>query len=88
MHGEAKWICSLPRLCFAAMAEEAENLTLPLLRRIDARMDRLENDMRDVKVRLTSVEMGLATVNSRLDRMEDRLQRIERRLDLVDVPAE
>ena len=70
------------------MAQEPENLTPLLLRRIDARTDRLDNDLRGIKVRLTSLEMGVATVNSRLDRLEDRLERIERRLDLVDAPAE
>jgi archaellum component FlaC len=43
----------------------------------------LKEDVRDVKIRMTSVEEGLAGVNRRLDRIEDRVKHIETRLDLV-----
>jgi hypothetical protein len=82
------------------MAEEPENLTLVFLRRLDAKMDAMHADIRDIKDRLTAVELGLASVrrevavlgeavattNARVDRVERRLERIERRLDLVDAP--
>ena len=68
------------------MADEPENLTLRYLRSIDQKVDRLGDDVRDVKVRMTGVEEGLAGVNRRLDRVEDRLDRIETRLELVDHP--
>lgn len=66
------------------MAEEPDNLVLSYLRRIDEKMDRLVDDMHDIKVRLTAVEEGLVGVQRRVDRMESRLDRVERRLDLVE----
>ena len=66
------------------MAEEPDNVVLVLLRRMDAKMDRVIDDLHDVKVRLTAVEQGLNVVQRRIDRLEDRVERIERRLDLVD----
>jgi predicted nuclease with TOPRIM domain len=68
------------------MTDEPDNLVLQYLRRLDAKVDRVIDDMRDVKVRLTGVEEGLAGVNRRIDRVESRLDRIERRLDLVELP--
>jgi archaellum component FlaC len=76
------------------MADEPENLILVMLRRFDERftrletkMDRIIDDLHDVKVRLTAVETGLSVVQRRIDRLEDRVERIEKRLDLVG-PAE
>jgi hypothetical protein len=68
------------------MAEEPDNLVLQLLRRMDVKLDRVVEDMRDLKVRVTGVEEGLAGVNRRLDRVDARLDRIERRLELIDTP--
>ena len=68
------------------MSDGPDNLVLQYLRRIDAKVDRLGEDMHDVKVRLTSVEEGLTGVQRRIDRLEARVDRIERRLDLVDQP--
>ena len=65
------------------MADEPDNLMLVMLRRIDTKMDRLIDDVHDLKVRMTSVEEGLSGVQRRIDRVEDRLERVERRLDLV-----
>lgn len=65
---------------------EPDNVLLVYLRRIDEKVDRLIDDVRDLKVRVTNVEEGLAAVNRRLDRVETRLDRIERRLDLVEQP--
>jgi len=66
------------------MTDEPDNLILALLRRMDAKLDRVIDDVHDLKVRMTGVEEGLAGVNRRLDRLEVRLDRVERRLDLVD----
>ena len=66
------------------MAEEPDSVVLVLLRRLDAKMDRVIDDLHDVKVRLTAGEEGLNVVQRRIDRREDRVERIERRLDLVD----
>jgi archaellum component FlaC len=68
------------------VADEPDNLVLVMLRKMDAKLDRLSEDMRDVKVRMTHVEEGLAGVNRRLDRIEVRVDRIEARLELVDSP--
>ena len=67
------------------MSDEPDNLTLTLLRRIDQNVSRLQDDMRDVKIRVTAIEEGQAGIHRRLDRMENRVERIERRLDLVEV---
>jgi archaellum component FlaC len=68
------------------MATEPENIVLQYLRRFDEKLDRVIDEMLDVKVRLTAVEEGIAGVNRRLDRLEVRVERIERRLDLVEQP--
>jgi len=68
------------------VADEPDDLVLVMLRKMDAKLDRLSEDMRDVKVRMTHVEEGLAGVNRRLDRIEVRVDRIEARLELVDSP--
>ncbi|MFZ1110507.1 MAG: hypothetical protein WAN43_19450 [Rhodomicrobium sp.] len=76
------------------MADEPENRTLILLRemraemkerfdRLDAKLDRLTDDMRDIKVRMTNAEEAIAGVNRRLDRLDAGMERVEKRLDLV-----
>ena len=83
------------------MADEPENLILVYLRRIDAKLDRVIDDVQDLKHRVTSLELSTARLSSdigglradyaglqvRVDRIETRLERIERRLDLQDVHA-
>ncbi|WP_375399090.1 hypothetical protein [uncultured Sphingomonas sp.] len=74
------------------MAEDnIENLTLLFMRRLDQRLDRLENDIGDIKLRVTATEehlasimMSVAGLNSRMDKVDARLARVERRLDLTD----
>jgi len=66
------------------MADEPDNLVLQMLRRMDAKFDRMSDDLQDIKVRMTHVEEGMAGVNRRLDRLEVRVDRIERRLELSD----
>lgn len=79
------------------MSDGPDNLKLVYLRRIDAKVDALRDDMTEVKQRLTTLEMQVgnlvateqghyAQVMLRLDRHEKRLDRIERRLDLVETP--
>ena len=69
------------------MTPEPENLVLEMLRRLDGKVDRLAEDVADLKTRMTAVEEGLAGVNRRLDRVEARVERIERRLDLAGAPT-
>lgn len=73
------------------MADEIENHTLKLLQlmreqmnRMDAKLDRVLDDMHDLKMRVTNMEENAAGVHRRLDRIEYRLDRIEKRLDLVE----
>lgn len=65
---------------------EPDNLVLVYLRRIDEKVDRVIDDVRDLKLRVTNLEEGQAGIHRRLDRVELRLERIERRLDLVETP--
>lgn len=69
------------------MSDSPDNLVLTLLRRLDAKLDRLIDDVQDLKHRMTSVERQLgdlrsdmAGMSARIDRLETR---IERRLDIV-----
>jgi len=72
------------------MADEADNLVLLYLRRLDEKVDRVLEDVRDLKLRMTSLERQVAdlrvdmvAMSGRIDRIELRLDRIERRLDLI-----
>jgi tetrahydromethanopterin S-methyltransferase subunit G len=84
-------------LCYDALVStEPDSLILTYLRRLDAKVDRLADDMQDVKRRLTSLEGQVAAIHghiaglhgdfagqsARLDRIEARLDQIERRLDM------
>ena len=62
------------------MAEEPDSIVLVMLRRMDVKLDRVIDDLHDVKVRLSAVEENLAGAQRR----SDRVQRVERRLGLVD----
>jgi archaellum component FlaC len=66
------------------VADEPDNLTLVIVRRLDAKFDRFSDDLHNVKIRLSYVEENLAGVNRRLDRFDARLDQIEKRLDLVE----
>jgi predicted nucleic acid-binding Zn-ribbon protein len=73
------------------MNDDTQNLVLEQLRRIRASQERTEQDIHDLKVRMSSVENQLgqhqvqfAALNQRMDRIDERLTRIERRLDLVE----
>ncbi len=78
------------------MVDQPENRTLILLSEVraemkerfdrrDKKLDRMTDDMRDIKVRMTNAEEALAGVNRRVDRLDARLERVEKRLDLVQV---
>ena len=74
------------------MADNIENLILEQFRRLDQRLENIENDMGDIKLRVNAVEDHMATlvmsvsgINHRLDRIESRVTRIEKCLDLTDV---
>jgi hypothetical protein len=68
------------------MMPEPGKLVLVDPRRSDEKVDRMIDDVHDIKFRVTNFEEGQAGIQRRLDRVEARLDRIERRLDLVELP--
>lgn len=63
---------------------EPHNLILDHLRYIRGSVDRIENDIRDLKFRVGQVEETLAHHSNRFDRVDGQLHTIEKRLGLVD----
>ena len=73
------------------MTEDATNLVLEHLKRIQGRLTVIEIDIGDLKMRASAMEQYqgqvltlLGALNQRMDRFDERLSRIERRLDPVD----
>jgi tetrahydromethanopterin S-methyltransferase subunit G len=73
------------------VTEETTNRVLEHLRHIRSRVDNQADDMRQVILRLGSIERHLAGLNvsdvqqnSEIDRIKARLDRVERRLELSD----
>lgn len=60
---------------------DPDTIILEHLRAIRGTLDRIAEDMREVKVRLGFLETQYASLSNRLDRMDERVGRIERRLD-------
>jgi archaellum component FlaC len=72
------------------MSDQPSELILVMLRRLDQKVDRLIDDVQDLKQRMTSVErqlgevrVDMAGLSGRMDRIEMRLDRMERRLDIA-----
>ena len=61
-----------------------DNVVLEHLRAIRGTVERLSEDMQEVKTRLGILENQYASISSGLDRLDARVLRIEKRLDLVD----
>ena len=68
------------------MADEPDSIVLRYLRQMDAKLDRVIDDVGEVKTRVGILEQQYASLSSRIDRIEHRLDRIEKRLTLVDNP--
>ena len=80
------------------MTENAESAIIGHLRHIRGRVDRIAEDMSDIKHRMSSLESAMVFVKGEvsagdetdarqqlsLDRLLDRIERIERRLELAD----
>jgi uncharacterized coiled-coil protein SlyX len=80
------------------MTEAVENLILEHLKRFQASQDRIERELKDVKSRLATLEVGqgsllqhlghlassIAQQQVSMDRTGDRIERIEKRLELID----
>jgi hypothetical protein len=69
------------------MSDGPDSLVLRFMRQVDAKLDRVIDDLGDIKVRVTNVEENLAALNRRVDRMDLRMERIERRLNPVETGA-
>lgn len=80
------------------MKNQPDNIILDHLRAIRASQGRVENELSEIKMRLSSLERGQAKGHaeyaelygeharqqSAIDRLSDRLGRIENRLELTD----
>ena len=78
------------------MSENSQNLVLEYLRHIRGRVDLIADDMKEVKLRLSSLDNSLSLVRreiivgdetgarqqASIDRIMERLERIENRLGL------
>ena len=76
------------------MTDQPETVTLVYLRRLDANMTALREDMADLKQRFTTLEVQVghlaateashyAQTALRLDRIEHRLERLGRHTDII-----
>lgn len=68
------------------MADDPDNIVLVYLRRFDEKLDRVSDDVRELKGRMTALEESVVGIQRRMDRLDVRLDRVEKRLDLVDLP--
>ena len=74
-----------------AMANDSSNLVLEHLRALRSDVGEMRDDVREVKRRLTSLEVSVSNLHgdfagqsARIDRVDLRLERIEHRLSLRD----
>ncbi len=67
------------------MSDGPDSLVLRQLRAMDAKLDRIGDDVREMNGRLSALEQQYANVQRRMDRVDDRLDRIENRLNLTEV---
>ncbi|MBI5120745.1 MAG: hypothetical protein HZA67_07050 [Rhodospirillales bacterium] len=77
---------------------DPENLTLVYLRRIDEKIDRVDDKLSDLTVRVNEVHSSVialrrdqvgdaevvAHIQSRMDKMQGEIDRLNRRLDIKD----
>jgi hypothetical protein len=84
-------LCELPGGGSIKMAEEPQNFILEYLRRIDRKIDELQEGFRLFNVRVAATESHVSGLhvsdvqqNGEIDRIKRRLERIERRLELTE----
>lgn len=77
------------------MTEQVESLILEYLRGIRADISSMKQDIRELKLRMTSLETRVGSLfgdvirhNARLDSIDERPTRIEHRLELQPVPRD
>jgi predicted nucleic acid-binding Zn-ribbon protein len=61
-----------------------DNIVLEHLRSIRSTVERLADDMQEVKGRLGMLEQQYASISNRVDRIDERMRRVEKRLDLTE----
>jgi tetrahydromethanopterin S-methyltransferase subunit G len=73
------------------MAEEPNNIVLEHLRKIDRKVERVAEDVVEIKTAVIALDGHMASFHvqvaghsSELDKIKTRLDRIERRLELSD----
>lgn len=62
-----------------------DHFTREYLRSIDLKLDRIDNDIRDIKIHLGQLETTLTHHTTQFDRLYGDIDLIKRRLDLVEV---
>lgn len=67
------------------MTIELKASILRLLRKLDDRGARMEENIHEIKGRLGGLESGYASLSNHLDRLDDWLARTERRLELREL---
>ena len=79
------------------MMDDSTNLVLEHLKRFQAGQDRIERELKEIKGRMSQVEIGIASIRGDLahmsgdqarqtvtvDTLAERIDRIERRLELT-----
>jgi hypothetical protein len=75
------------------MTRDTEDLVIHILKDLQTRMGRMEEQMTNIELRMTAQEQHLGALlvslpvsQDRLDLLTRRVERIERRLDLADAP--
>jgi archaellum component FlaC len=70
---------------------ERHDLIVAYMRKFDEKLDRIGDDVHNIKGRMTNVEIVLGTLatahgqmQQSFDRLSDRVERIERRLELLN----
>ncbi len=70
------------------MSDGFDSLVLRFMRSLDSKLDRMAEDIREIKGCVGALEERYASVSRRLDSLELWFERIERRLDLIgELPA-
>ena len=77
---DARWIIGTVIVVGGLLAAQIAGVTVGL----NARLDRIETDIRALDARVRAVEIALANVEQRLTNVEQRLTNVEQRLTNVE----
>jgi hypothetical protein len=67
-----------------AVLEQIATSTQQLLAKMDARLDRIENNFVQIDKRLDGMDQRLDQMDKRLDQMDKRLDRMDTRMDRIE----